>query len=92
MKLFLLAALFFVLSPGILLTLPAGSKGLFMSCQTSVPAAIVHALVFVLVVHVLKRHCGLMEGFADCPSGGCPSGKKCVPIIQGGKTAGTRCV
>lgn len=66
MKLFLLAALFFVLSPGILLTLPAGSKGIWMSCQTSVPAAIVHALVFVLVVHVLKRHFGLMEGFATC--------------------------
>ena len=64
---FLLAALFFVLSPGVLLTLPAGSKGLWMSCQTSIPAAIVHALVFVFVVHLLKRKCGLMEGFKKCP-------------------------
>jgi len=53
--LFLLAALFFILSPGVLLTLPAGSKGIFMSGQTSIAAAIVHALVFVFIVHSVKR-------------------------------------
>ena len=45
------AILFFVLSPGVLLTLPPGSKGVFMSCQTSVLAALVHAVVFVIVLH-----------------------------------------
>lgn len=60
---FLLAALFFLLSPGVLLTLPAGSKGVFMSGQTSIAAAVVHALVFVLVVHYLKRQLRSMEGF-----------------------------
>ena len=53
---FLYAALFFLLSPGILLTLPAGSNGVWMSGQTSVAAAIVHALIFVLAVYVLKHH------------------------------------
>lgn len=45
MKLF--AVLFFVLlSPGFLLTLPPGSKGIFMSHQTSMLAVLVHAFVF----------------------------------------------
>jgi len=48
-----LAALFFVLSPGVLLTLPPGGKGIFMSCQTSVMAAFVHAIVFAVVVYLL---------------------------------------
>ena len=43
----LCAILFFVLSPGVLLTIPAGSKGLFMSGQTSITAVFVHTLVFV---------------------------------------------
>ncbi len=66
---FVLAALFFVLSPGVLLTLPPGSKGVWMSCQTSVTAAIVHSLVFVLVLSCLKKH--FYEGF------GLPSGAVC---------------
>jgi len=45
--------LFFILSPGVLLTLPPGSKGIFMSCQTSILAAAVHAVVFVVVSHLL---------------------------------------
>jgi len=54
------AALFFVLSPGVLLTLPPACKGkVFMAmkddkcCATSCSAAAVHALVFGLVVFVL---------------------------------------
>jgi hypothetical protein len=43
------AILFFVLSPGVLLTLPPGGKGVFMSGQTSVLAALVHAVVFAVV-------------------------------------------
>ena len=73
---FLLAALFFLLSPGVLLTLPAGSKGVWMSGQTSVAAAIVHALVFVLVLHFVKRQLHYMEGFGSGAS--CPKGRRCT--------------
>lgn len=47
--------LFITLSPGILLTLPPGSKGVFMSGQTGVPAALVHALVFAIVFAILRK-------------------------------------
>jgi hypothetical protein len=64
-----LALFFFLLSPGVLLTLPPGSKGVWMSGQTSVAAAAVHALVFVLaLVYVVPflRRLGLpLEGFQD---------------------------
>ena len=49
----LFAVLFFVLSPGVLLTLPPGSRGVFASGQTSLAAAAVHALVFMVAVHFL---------------------------------------
>ena len=41
-----LILLVFLLSPGVLLTLPPGGKGVFMSGQTSLAAAAVHAVVF----------------------------------------------
>ena len=63
MNYFGLAALFFILSPGVLLTLPPGSKGIFRSGQTSVAAALVHALVFVIVVSCCKRLFLVAEGF-----------------------------
>jgi hypothetical protein len=50
--------LFFILSPGVLLTLPPGSRGIFMSRQTSIAAAAVHSVVFVLVAHVLRSYYG----------------------------------
>lgn len=80
----LVAVLFFVLSPGILLTLPPGSRGVFGSGQTSVAAAAVHALVFMVAVHFLWVYVirpaegfsgsgpTLMSG-APYPSG-CPNG------------------
>jgi hypothetical protein len=49
--------LFFILSPGVLLTLPPSSKGVFMSRQTSLLAAAVHALVFLFMIG------GVKEGF-----------------------------
>ncbi len=70
-----LALLFFVLSPGVLLTIPAGSKGFFFSGQTSLVAAAVHALVFVLVLSCLKTY--LAEAFENGPAEGvvaCPPG------------------
>jgi hypothetical protein len=44
--LLLATVLFIVLSPGLLLTIPPMSKGLFMSGQTCVLAVLVHAVVF----------------------------------------------
>jgi len=48
------ALLFIVLSPGVLLTLPPGSKGVFRSGQTSLPAVAVHTLVFALVFSFMR--------------------------------------
>ena len=47
--------LFVLLSPGVLLTLPPLSKGVYMSGQTSVTAVIVHALVFGGVYALLRK-------------------------------------
>jgi hypothetical protein len=85
----LLGLLFFVLSPGVLLTLPPGSKGVFMSRQTSLLAAFVHAIVFVVVGGAILRYYNVsLEGFgaaagaacekdADCASNKCKE-KKCM--------------
>jgi hypothetical protein len=48
-------ALFVMLSPGLLLTIPAGSKGLLRSGQTSVESVVVHAIVFAIVFAILRR-------------------------------------
>lgn len=70
-----LAILFFVLSPGVLLTLPPGSRGIFASGQTSLAAAAVHALVFMVVAHLLWVYVvHPAEGFAATPT--CPPGQK----------------
>ena len=45
-----LVLLFVLLSPGVLLTLPPLNRGVFMSGQTSLVAAVVHAVVFALVL------------------------------------------
>lgn len=46
-----LAILFFLLSPGILLTLPPVGKKIWMSGMTSTTAAFVHAIVFAGIVY-----------------------------------------
>ncbi len=46
--------LFVVLTPGVLLTIPPGSKGLFMSGQTSTPAVAVHTLVYAVLFAFLR--------------------------------------
>jgi hypothetical protein len=67
--------LFFVLSPGVLLTLPPGSRGVWMSRQTSILAAAVHALVFVFAASYLKGY--FYEGFeGEEPSQQPPAQKK----------------
>lgn len=47
--------LFILLSPGMLLTIPPGSGGLFMSRQTSVQAILVHTIVFAVVFAFLRK-------------------------------------
>lgn len=47
--------LFLVLSPGMLLTLPPGSKGVYMSGQTSTASVLVHTVVFALVFALLRK-------------------------------------
>jgi hypothetical protein len=49
------ALLFALLSPGMLLTLPPGSGGVFSSGQTGVAPVFVHALVFALVFAFLRK-------------------------------------
>lgn len=74
---FAIAALFFVLVPGVLLTLPPGSKGIFRSGQMSIASALVHALVFVIVLNCCRRFFMKTEGFEDGPAMGmttCPEG------------------
>jgi hypothetical protein len=75
MSLLVAGILFFVLSPGVLLTIPPGSRGLFLSGQTSVLAALVHAVVFVAVAYLLTS---AVEGFVSDP--------QCT-----GKRDGTKC-
>ncbi len=48
-------ALFIALTPGVLLTIPPGSKGLFMSGQTSGVATAAHTVVFALVFALLRK-------------------------------------
>lgn len=57
-------ALFVLLSPGLLLTLPPVGKKMFMSGQTSVQSVLVHALVFGGLLYVLK---GYVEPFVAKP-------------------------
>ena len=56
--------LFFLLSPGVLLTIPARSRGFLASGQTSLLAAAVHATLFVAVIYLLSN---VVEGFAEDP-------------------------
>ena len=48
------AVLFILLTPGVLLTLPPGSAGVFMSRQTSALAVGAHTLVFAIVFAMLR--------------------------------------
>ena len=47
--------LFIALSPGLLLTIPPMSKGVFMSGQTNMAAIATHALVFAIVFAFLRK-------------------------------------
>ena len=62
MQYVVLAVLFFLLSPGVLLTLPPVGKKIWMSGQTSCTAAFVHAIVFVGVLWLIHEY-DLFETF-----------------------------
>ena len=47
--------LFITLSPGLLLTIPQGSGGLFQSGQTSVESAMIHTVVYAVLFALLRR-------------------------------------
>jgi len=49
----LLVVILFVLSPGVLLTLPPGAGGVWMSGKTSVAAAFVHALLIAVIFNYI---------------------------------------
>lgn len=48
-------ALFILLSPGLLLTLPPKSGGIFESGQTSIESVLTHTVVYALVFAILRR-------------------------------------
>ncbi len=62
MKYITLAILFFLLSPGVLLTLPPVGKKIWMSGETSVMSAFVHAIVFAGLLYFLHQQ-GIVEDF-----------------------------
>ncbi|NBO70326.1 MAG: DUF3339 domain-containing protein [Bacteroidetes bacterium] len=53
--------LFVLLSPGVLFTIPPGTKGLFFSGETSLLATVVHAIVFTLLIYYKHEISGLRE-------------------------------
>jgi len=90
MQSWLSATLFFILlSPGFLLTIPAESKGFFMSRQTSLAAVVVHGLVFAVLYQLYLNSCSAWEGFEvsvpDQTNCGqhppCPTGFSCINSI-----------
>ena len=48
-------SLFVALSPGLLLTIPPGSGGVFQSGQTSVESAMIHTVVYAVIFALLRR-------------------------------------
>ena len=48
--------LFLLLQPGVLLTVPPVGKNVFMSCKTSIPAIIVHAILFAIILYLVKLY------------------------------------
>lgn len=58
--------LFILLSPGLLLSIPAVGGKYFMTGKTSITAVLVHAVVFGLALYLLKTYYGI-EGFVAKP-------------------------
>lgn len=79
MKYLALAILFFVLSPGVLLTLPPVGKKIWMSGKTSITSALVHTIVFVGILYLIQQNTNVMEEFYQnkCKDVKCQSGYSC---------------
>ena len=56
--------LFVLLSPGVLLTLPAVGKGFFMTNRTSTLSVLVHAVIFGSILYAASMYYEKREGFA----------------------------
>jgi len=56
--------LFVILSPGLLLTIPAVGKKMFMSGKTSIQSILVHALIFFVILYAIIYYYNYSEGFA----------------------------
>ncbi len=86
MRYLVLAILFFVLSPGVLLTLPPVGKKIWMSGQTSITSVLVHAIVFVGILYLIQQNTNVMEGFATsicnpkCGNGYVCQDGKCIKV------------
>ena len=72
-----LGVLFFVLSPGVLVTLPPVGRKMLMSGKTSLVAAAVHAVVFWLVLKYLSSCEGFQTTYS-APVTGRPVGTNCT--------------
>ena len=79
--------LFILLSPGLLLTLPPVGKKVFMSCQTSVAAVLVHALVFAVALKYLPYIPVLnqLDGFQNVAGGSGPGPMSAAAKIAAAK-------
>jgi len=55
--------LFVLLSPGVLLTLPAVGKGIFMTNRTSTLSVFLHAAIFGVILYAASIYYGKKEGF-----------------------------
>jgi hypothetical protein len=75
MQLLVAGVLFFILSPGVLLTIPPRGRGLFLSGQTSIVASAVHAVVFMGVLYLLMN---VAEGFVNSKMTGPGSFNQCA--------------
>jgi hypothetical protein len=66
------AVLFILLQPGVLLTIPPVGKSIFMSGKTSIPAVILHALLFASILYLVKTYVPKVyrigEGFQSAPA------------------------
>ncbi len=86
MRYLVLAILFFVLSPGVLLTLPPVGKKIWMSGQTSITSVLVHAIVFVGILYLIQMNTEWVEGFSTsicnpkCGNGYVCQDGRCVQI------------
>jgi len=76
----MIALLFIVLSPGLLITIPAGKKGMWMSRQTSITSILVHAVIFIIIYQLYLNTCSVWEGFEDS-SGTDVSGSKVISAV-----------